>query len=690
MGGIASSMFQPSASDWSFGILNALFAQGTVLTQLLFTYNSVVAVAAATMLLYVTTHAVIDTAHLGKPMGNFSEVWLPIRMGLGVVLAVPLPSQQGFNPAQEILYYAAEWGIGAADTIWTQSLTALTTNASPIIVPPSPQADELAQGLFMSEACMAAANTLAARSQTPPWVAAATFQNNAAWDAGPSLTVAFNGDRSQGFGEAACGGVSLTPPAAIDPSSPVFSIAQGLLITQQGAEQDLDTVVAPVAQQLVQAVMVPGATQPLPTAGNLPAAIVAYGTRIQQQAGALTQGAQTTPLRAFQAQATSDGWVSAGAYLMSISDVNAQILASAAAIPRAVSPQLGTGFSPSDLAEMKRVLSIATQWWNAQVARQGADYTANNALLAGKDTPAILARFGLRAELFQTFVLNQGSTINPLASLTSMGHHMVDSFWVGLLAISETNGELEGVKEAANSTDAQVFSLGTSQVAAVAAGAMERLWDTVSFFANLILLSFLTSGVYFAYVLPAIPFIYWFFGVTGWFLRIGMGMLAGPVWAASHLSPDGSGAFSRQSMAGYALLMEIFLQPIIMVITLYLAYAVMIAMTGYLYPYFQILILHSLSGHADLFTGAIVYMMLGAALLSGMMVAVFSTTSKATGWVIGMAGLHASGIGEHADGRAESASGGIAQATQKIEGSVQDRAKGAAGSADGLGNFGED
>jgi conjugal transfer/type IV secretion protein DotA/TraY len=708
--GDISSIFQVPASDWSYGILNAFFSMGTVLTQLLFFYNTAVAAAAATMLLYVTTHAIVDTAHLGKPMGNFSEVWLPIRMGLTVVLAVPLPTQQGFNAAQEIIYYAAKYGIGAADQAWSLSLEALTTSASPIIVPPSPQADELAQGLFMAEVCMAAANTLAQRSGTAPWVSAVTFQNSGNWltGGGAAVVIAYGGNRSLGFGEAACGGISLTPQSAIDGSSPAASIAQGLLAAHQGAEQDLRAVVAQIAQQLVQATMTPGAAPPLPGSGNLPAAIGAYGTRIAQQAGQVSQGAQGSALASFQTQATQDGWAAAGAYLMRISDINAMILNAAAATPRAIRPRLGSGFSSADHAEMERVLSIATQWWNAQVARQGSSYTANNALLAGQDTPSILARFGLRTELFQTFVLGPANalacnlaagtpslacntTTNPIASLVAMGHHMVDSFWVGLIGVATINGGLEGVKEAANATDSQILTLGGSAYAAAAAGAAGKIFETVGFFVNLILLSFLASGIWYAYILPAIPFIYWFYGVTGWLIRIAMGMLAGPVWAASHLSPEGSGAVSGQSMAGYTLLAETFLQPIIMVITLYLAYAVMYAMAGYFYPYFQTTILHSLSGHVDLFTGAIAYMILGAVLLSGMMVGVFSMISKATGWVIAMAGLRASGIGEHVDGGAESAQGSVGQAGRTIEGHGQGSfarggVSGGAGAANGSGD----
>ncbi|MCC7305041.1 MAG: DotA/TraY family protein, partial [Alphaproteobacteria bacterium] len=79
--------------------------------------------------------------------------------------------------------------------------------------------------------------------------------------------------------------------------------------------------------------------------------------------------------------------------------------------------------------------------------------------------------------------------------------------------------------------------------------------------------SFTTMAMSFIlyYVLPFLPFIYFFFAVGGWLKSIFEAAVAMPLWALAHIRIDGNGIPPQGAMNGYYLLMEIFLRPVLIV-----------------------------------------------------------------------------------------------------------------------------
>ena len=68
------------------------------------------------------------------------------------------------------------------------------------------------------------------------------------------------------------------------------------------------------------------------------------------------------------------------------------------------------------------------------------------------------------------------------------------------------------------------------------------------------------------YVLPLLPFIYFFFAVSGWVKSIFEAVVAIPLWALAHIRIDGEGLPGPGATNGYFLLLEIFLRPILILI----------------------------------------------------------------------------------------------------------------------------
>jgi conjugal transfer/type IV secretion protein DotA/TraY len=75
----------------------------------------------------------------------------------------------------------------------------------------------------------------------------------------------------------------------------------------------------------------------------------------------------------------------------------------------------------------------------------------------------------------------------------------------------------------------------------------------------------LTMGFILYYVLPFLPFVYFFFAVGGWFKAIFEAMVGAPLWALAHLRIDGNGLSGQAAINGYFLIFEIFLRPILII-----------------------------------------------------------------------------------------------------------------------------
>ena len=60
------------------------------------------------------------------------------------------------------------------------------------------------------------------------------------------------------------------------------------------------------------------------------------------------------------------------------------------------------------------------------------------------------------------------------------------------------------------------------------------------------------------YIIPFMPFIYFFFAVGTWVKAIFEAMVGVPLWALAHIRIDGQGLPGDAAMNGYYLLLEIF------------------------------------------------------------------------------------------------------------------------------------
>lgn len=139
--------------------------------------------------------------------------------------------------------------------------------------------------------------------------------------------------------------------------------------------------------------------------------------------------------------------------------------------------------------------------------------------------------------------IRQNKAINPLAQLSSLGRAMVEQAirnFGSAIGVSLGEGLIGLITDKKTGLDA-----------------INNFLETVATIGILI-------GFILYYVLPFMPFIYFFFSVGEWAKSIFEGIVAMPLWALAHLTIDGQGLPGQNAANGYYLILEIFLRPILM------------------------------------------------------------------------------------------------------------------------------
>ena len=153
----------------------------------------------------------------------------------------------------------------------------------------------------------------------------------------------------------------------------------------------------------------------------------------------------------------------------------------------------------------------------------------------------------------------QNQVTNPLALLSSMGKAMVEasirSLVGGTGAMAVSMAKFAGISDAADAISGILFSISTAT---------------------------LSAGITLYYVLPFMPFVYFFFAVGNWIKGIFEAMVGVPLWALAHIRIDGNGLPGEAAMNGYYMLFEIFLRPILILFGLIASVSIFGAMASVL------------------------------------------------------------------------------------------------------------
>ena len=587
-------------------------------------YSDAILVVAGFILFYHLISMLVETAHHGVPMGKrASQIWAPIRLVVAIGLLVPVSS--GLNSGQYIVIRVAEMGSGLASTVWQTFLTALASEGPTYHAPNAPYVRKVVQDLVAMEACRLTYNYYTANTmgmlgtdyssmlvqptaQAPivdPVTGMLLPTGNATLYTNSLLS-------DQGI----CGsyevGTSTPPPQGSDKdyfeNQIPAQIAQAHLATIQSLMNSGQvTTVAKNIKFFIPSFSVTTAapngfttSDNTGTNGNLPsnapmeALVTLYQTTLQQALSSAMSNMYDNSLQNLATQWSGQGWVSAGAWFNTIARSQGAIMdATQDGLPKTVAPQVAKMTLPSD------GFSKLARWVSGQQKTTEEAYSVANLTAAA-------------LENFYSWADSTGSASTPGASTSSQDAQKVaqqklkdaaagesDSGWNlmnGLLAMVDaaavatgawSNGDLAFQFSNTANPLAEVAYLGHSYLSTglsilAGAGISSTIAGGLSFIPGIggaaaSALSFLTAiavfiatiiiagGFTLSFLVPLLPFIWFFFNVLTWILGVLEGVVLMPLIALAHLNPEGEGLPGGTARNAYFLILNIFLRPGLMV-----------------------------------------------------------------------------------------------------------------------------
>ncbi len=160
------------------------------------------------------------------------------------------------------------------------------------------------------------------------------------------------------------------------------------------------------------------------------------------------------------------------------------------------------------------------------------------------------------------YSMRRNPDVHPLAQLTGVGRSLVESS-VRNIGFASAGG-------------ASAAFLSTFDKAL---GPLASAFASMALTVAIITIS---AGFVLYYIVPFLPFIYFFFAVGGWLKAIFEAMVGAPLWALAHIRIDGNGLPGSAAVNGYFLIFEIFLRPILIIFGLLASISVFAALVSVL------------------------------------------------------------------------------------------------------------
>ena len=528
-------------------------ARHAVLGDMLLVFNTGVLALAGVLLVWHTVAGTVDTAREGR--FGFGA-WEIVRIVTAVALLAPLPG--GMNGAQHAVVGLARLGGDFAGAVWRPFSEQALGQGAPIV--PRPKAAAWRSAIartLLSETCRYVANESARAAGDRPYIAMRWAR------AGGADVLRYDGD-GRGMPRSLCGAVRFD---GLDGDDAGAIAARGHL---EAFER-----VRPVLAELAAALgahYVPGAAaygRPLPGVEDALRARNLAGAYAGVLDAALARAA-SEERRALERRVAEDAaassWLSAAAFFNTIAARTGRFQAAARNAPRAALPLPGLErWSPPAAAAVKGLLAAlsSSRDFPPVFFTAGAGATASLPAAPGGSRDLVGGLFEL-IDLDAATVAESG---NPVADLAAFGHGLIAAAMTAFTALSGVaagSGLLESIPFFGKGLDA-----------------FESVWRVTDGVVSALLGVLLVAGVVLAYVLPALPFIRFLFGVFGWLVNVAEAVLAVSVFAAAHVTRGhGDRLAVPATREGWLFLPGLVLRPPLMLFGLILGYFVFLAAMG--------------------------------------------------------------------------------------------------------------
>lgn len=622
----------------------------TGMHQMFQLYNTGLLVVAAMITSYFIFTVVAETAQTGTAFGKrFNKVWAPLRIVFAFGMLVPV--SLGFNGSQYAVLYAAKFGSGFATNGWIKFNEKIGDgyfgDAKDLISTPNiPEVAALLQFFFVAKTCekleevslpktsyptsitdskdlvqmylVKAVSTTAGAKFLPVKPGTSYQEVVTFFEKTSTVKIRFGTQHDQKFKQyigsvkPICGEVILKLQDPRDPSaSGLEAPEEGLKIMQEFYWQFLKDL-------WFEAYDKPGSYIASGITENYPHNIVKKKTEWEHNANAalpnanfkqLLKDAVSTKIKesifdggVLEKMAKSDrftidnlitekGWAGAAIWYNRIAEMNGVVTTAILNVPHVSKypdvmeriqskkkltdnnasfstrflPILNNG-DPVQFRE-KRGAQIANALWWAFNFWEKEGVTSTHATPTGNAMiDSINAIFGTEG----LYNIRRNPNTHPLAQIVGVGRSLIESS-IRNLTLSVTGGATGKLLGFLDDSFQQISGIGATFLVTITMVAI-------------------TAGFVLFYIVPFLPFIYFFFAVGGWIKGIFEAMVGAPLWALAHIRIDQNGLPGQAGVAGYFLIFEIFIRPILIIFGMLASISIFSALVSILHQVFDLVV----------------------------------------------------------------------------------------------------
>ncbi|MFK4705781.1 conjugal transfer/type IV secretion protein DotA/TraY [Roseateles asaccharophilus] len=581
--------FDPSQKDMTRWIISSIFGDWKSSTEVpilggaMRVFNMFALAFGTLMFTYVTIIGTMNTAQDGELLGKkWSSMWVPVRFTAGTALLVPMAS--GYSTIQHFILWLALAGGGAASQVWAAATASLVGNMQTQVID-SPEFDSkvriLMRDILKAEYCTAKQGAVTSEafgldpsakqasladpnmgqinsySRSIRWGALSDSSGQPADACGSAKTSTFTDLNGQSFQLSPATPTGLNNQyingAGFDDQAGAAKmnvLGHKVVDDQIGGMLLAATQLRPLAQKMATATTLQGMDAEIIAA--IQSASAVYKATVKPSVKAAADGFDTR-LTKFTDASRDAGWLMAGSTFFQM----AQIKSSAGKMMHQL-PTMAAGQALTD--PIAGVADVASSM----------DMAAMETMI-DKNFKGDATDWANPGQMFvgifnKVFGYNPNSPSHALVQIKDTGDWIIvgsETAAAGFLAFQTTN------IVAGNTGIGRIVDLG--------AGVSSSIKEITSMLGPAIYGGFIGAfglGITMAFVLPLLPFTLTLGSIVGWLMALFSAVVAGPIWLAGHLHPEGDD-LAGKGVGGYMILLETVTRPIFIIFGLIGAFLIM-------------------------------------------------------------------------------------------------------------------
>lgn len=538
---------------------------------------------------YIFLTALLNSAHEGTPLGRmYSSMWVPIRAVLALSFVMPFAG--GYSVMQIGILWLAGHGIGLANHTWDAALNHMSGTGTLYPAQISTDYERTALQVLNSRVCMHGINTadrhinieenpveiIEGQSVTDLRAAGQTISAEIPvqhivmqrYDSRYNLVQAgiaygsawlsgFPNGVPRNYGANPCGSIKLEF-AEIDEGTAIDSAVRTFQSTIIAIHADLDEDLDPLAREIVWSAVDETAPAPDPLAYNQ--AVQTFKTEYEKAVNQAMSDIATLRINKWAGGnpdvsgttigARDAGWISVGAWYWDLQRINAETQ-KMVSINAEMSGPTDDAIENDDYAMFVDALAVYQQ--NMSVTNSSGVIVNSMERSSYAEDSESLNFVMNRIESVLNYALSEP---DPITGMANVGHMIVGSFEVALGGAFLSDLAACVADDTSEAVGGLVGGAARPATSTVCRLTSKTFWALVG--AGMLLIPI---AMMLAFYIPSMPMILWIMGVAGWFVLLIEAVIAAPIWAASHIFPEGNGFVGERAKAGYMVALSLFLRP---------------------------------------------------------------------------------------------------------------------------------